>query len=178
MGFHIVYGAPTHQAADANCEALIKLMETSNVKCRLLRVYRPGTELREVLSESRSEATAETTELVSEPEETAMLIEAQLCMLRIVKEIVAAECTRYYGLPQLSLEYQVLREIEAAEQEARTLIGRYPSEGQKALSEALAVFEDVSELKGPEVDMFAKLRWRLQRMRGNHKVNRLQKGDL
>lgn len=47
--------------------------------------------------------------------------------------------------PATVLEYQVLREIEAAEQEGRILIGNYPSEEQKALSQDLIAFEDVSE---------------------------------
>lgn len=44
-----------------------------------------------------------------------MPIEAQLLMLRIAKDIGAAHHNRCYGLRQLSLEYQVLDEIEAAE---------------------------------------------------------------
>ncbi|RHZ43366.1 uncharacterized protein CDV56_100183 [Aspergillus thermomutatus] len=176
MGFHIVYGAPTHQAADANCEALLKLMGILNIQCRLLRAYRTQTEVQEFLSkakkadrESESEGKSDTEHgEIAEPEETgeaAMSIEAQLLMLQIAQDIATADRNRCYGLPQLSLEFQVLRAIESAEKEGRTLLGHYPSEEQKALSQGLVALEDVYELEGPEVDMFAELRSHLQHMR-------------
>jgi hypothetical protein len=59
----------------------------------------------------------------------------------------------------LSSAYQVLRQIEAAKQKARTLIGDYPSEEQKALSQGLIALEDVSKLKGPAVDISLTPRW-------------------
>jgi hypothetical protein len=62
-----------------------------------------------------------------------------------------------YGLPQLSLEFQVLLEIQSAEKQGRKLIGHYPSEHQQALSQGLIYFEDVNEMEGPAVDMFAEL---------------------
>jgi hypothetical protein len=46
-----------------------------------------------------------------------------------------------------------------------SLINQYPSEEQKALSKGLIAFKDVSELNGPEVDIFAELRCHIQRMR-------------
>jgi hypothetical protein len=54
IGFHtIVYRTPTHQAADANCEALLQLMSSLNIECRVLRSYRPMTEVRKFLSKAK-----------------------------------------------------------------------------------------------------------------------------
>jgi hypothetical protein len=65
-------------------------------------------------------------------------------MLSIAKDIGAAEHSRCYGLPQLSLKHQVLREIEAAREEGRELIGNYPSEEEKTLSKGLIAFKAFS----------------------------------
>ncbi|RJE24533.1 hypothetical protein PHISCL_03120 [Aspergillus sclerotialis] len=85
--------------------------------------------------------------------------EAQLLMLmlQIAESINIAEHRRTYGLPYLSLEFQVLREIEAAERQKHTLMVHYPSEEQRAVSKRLVDFEDITDLQGPEVDMLSQL---------------------
>ena len=41
------------EAVDANCEALLKLMSSLNIECRILRSYRPMTEVRKFLSKAK-----------------------------------------------------------------------------------------------------------------------------
>ncbi|RJE20389.1 hypothetical protein PHISCL_07285 [Aspergillus sclerotialis] len=89
----------------------------------------------------------------------------QLLMLEIAQTIDMSEHKRSYGLPSLSHEFQALREMEAALAEGRPLMGRYPSQEQRDISKGLANLADVTDMQGPEVDMFQELRSRLEHIK-------------
>ncbi|PIG81517.1 hypothetical protein AARAC_010557 [Aspergillus arachidicola] len=87
---------------------------------------------------------------------------AQLLILKAAQDIATPDKDRSYSLPEPSLEYHILREIDMVKETGRAEPSHYPSEDQKELSKRLICFDDVVCFEGPEVDMFDRLHSHLQ----------------
>lgn len=169
MGFHMAYASSTHKATDVSCQALLGLLENMGLNCRLL----PGVQANDRSSRAfvRSQRFRIKAGRCKEAEdnhktnEASISVGAQLLIHNVAQGTVTSDKDRSYGLPELSLEHHVLREIDMAKGTGRALPTYYPSENQEALSRGFICFYDVVRFEGPEVDMFDRLHSHLQHIR-------------
>jgi DNA polymerase III delta prime subunit len=187
LGAHVLFTAPSHYAADAICESMDKWERLTGENLNPIRVYRPFSERKafkthgrpgeehiedegaEIDSDKLTSAEIPLNEEDSSNDEGFMRqvfsAEAQLQMVQLVKAIKDDAFTKSYGITTKSLEAHVIR---AAKDTSQTLMARYPSPEQIAISRG-NLFEllesDGFNPEGEDVDMLAELR---------HYVNLLQ----